>query len=116
SQVTGLYPTDPWSHRFVTYRRVDCSGGQLSVLLQSDQSLYTRDQVVTASEGGRLVGRVAVAPTAEPTLTVPLRPGPDGVCTVRFRIARLENPSRVKPGSTDDRLVGARFLSFKFSR
>jgi Dolichyl-phosphate-mannose-protein mannosyltransferase len=110
SHVTGLYP-DTWSHRNVTYRRVDCTGGSLSVLLQSDPSLYKAANSVTATEGGRVVGRATVAPTATPTLTVPLRPA-RGVCTVRFTVSRLLNPARVEPGSTDNRLVGVHFNTF----
>ncbi|HEX3805850.1 MAG TPA: hypothetical protein VHV52_03625 [Gaiellaceae bacterium] len=114
SHITGLYPNDTWSHRTVTYSRVDCRGGTLSVRLQSDASLFKLAQGVTATEAGRVVGRVSVAPTAEPTLTVPLRAGPGGMCTVSFRVAHLANPSLVEPGSTDDRLVGVRFQAFVF--
>jgi hypothetical protein len=108
--VTGLYP-DTWSHRTVTYSRVDCTGGTLSVVLESDPALFKRTQVVTAIVARRVVGRVAVAPTGTPTLTVPLRPE-GGVCTVDFKVQYLLNPLRVEPGSTDNRLVGVHFLSF----
>jgi hypothetical protein len=111
SHVSGLYP-DTWSHKTVTYRRVECTGGRLSVLLQSDPSLFARANAVAASEGGRVVGRASVTPTGTPTLTVPLRPV-GGVCTVRFTVARLENPAVVEH-TTDDRLVGVHFNAFTY--
>jgi Dolichyl-phosphate-mannose-protein mannosyltransferase len=110
SSVAGLYP-DTWSHRYVTYRLVDCTGGRLSVQLQSDPSLFKAANTVTATEDGHVVGSTTVSPMALPTLTVPLHPS-NGVCTVRFRVSKLLNPSRVEPGSTDNRLVGVHFLAF----
>jgi hypothetical protein len=109
SHVSGLY-ADSWSGRAVVYRRLDCTGGKLAVVLQSDPNLYKRAQVVTASEGGRVVGRISVAPTAMPTLTVPLRSA-GGVCVVDFRMKYLRKPLLVEADNTDSRLLGARFLS-----
>ncbi len=43
THVDGLYPNDTWSRRTVTYERVQCRGGRLSVLLQSDPSLFQHD-------------------------------------------------------------------------
>ena len=65
-QVTGVYP-DTWSGRTVTYRRLDCRGGSLTVGLGSDPSLFTRAQVVTAFSGGRQVGRATIPPPGRAT-------------------------------------------------
>jgi hypothetical protein len=111
SQITGLYP-DTWSRRTVTYRRIECAAGLLAVRLVSDPSLFTQAQVVTASEAGRVVRRASVPPAEPVTLVVPLRPS-HGVCTVRFRIAHLLNPS-LREHNTDDRLVGIHFASFTY--
>ena len=105
THVTGLYP-DTWSGKRVTYERVDCTGGQLSVRFESDPSLYSTDQVVTAFERGAQVGRISIAPTAQPTLALPLEPA-GGRCTVDFVVARTK-----VPGPADSRRLGVHFLSF----
>ncbi len=110
TRVRGLY-ADTWGGRTVTYRRARCSGGMLAVRLGTDEHLFAGDQTVTATELGRVVGRVRIAPTAQPTLTVPLRPAADGTCTVRFTAATL----RV-PGSGDRRRLGAHYYSFDYSK
>jgi hypothetical protein len=43
-----------------------------------------------------------------------LRSDADGVCTVRFEVARTVVPARLIPGSTDRRALGAHFLSFDY--
>jgi hypothetical protein len=108
THVSGLYPNDTWSGRRVTYTRTHCSGGQLSVLLGSDAGLFTRTQIVTASEGGRIVGRARIAPSDTAQLVVPLHPI-RSVCTVRFAVART-----AVPGRGDRRRLGAHFLSFTY--
>jgi hypothetical protein len=94
----------------VTYRRVQCEAGRLSVLLGSDPSLYTRTQTVVAHEHGRVVGRARIEPAGQSTLTVPLQPTEPGqVCTVRFTVGRT-----VVPGHGDPRPLGAHFLRFAY--
>jgi hypothetical protein len=109
-EVTGVY-RDTWSGPAVTYRRLGCSGGTLTVGLGSDPSLFARDQVVTAYAGGREVGRARIPPPDRVDLTVPLRPDADGVCTVRFEVART-----AVPGPSDRRRLGAHFVSFAYER
>ena len=109
-RVTGVYP-DTWSGRVVTYRRLDCPGGSLTVSLGSDPSLFTRAQVVTAYAGGRRIGRVSIPPPDSRDLTVPLRPGADGACTVRFEVAR---DRRARGAADDARRLGAHFASFPY--
>ena len=107
THVTGLYP-DTWSGKRVVYQRVDCTGGRLTVQFESDPSLYSTDQIVTAFAGGTQVGRIAIAPTAQPTLSVPLEPA-DGRCTVDFVVGRTK-----VPGPADSRHLGVHFLRFFF--
>ena len=44
TSVVGLYPNDTWSGREVTWRRLRCKGGTLTVSLDSDPSLFKRPQ------------------------------------------------------------------------
>lgn len=113
THVEGLYPNDTWSRRRVTYERVQCHGGRLSVLLGSDPSLFREAQVVVARDRGRVVGRARIAPTGQARLTVPLHPA-GGRCTVTFDVARTAVPSRRVPGNSDSRALGAHFLSFDY--
>jgi hypothetical protein len=116
TKVTGLYPGDTWSGRRVTYTRVQCGGGRLSVLLGSDPSLFRLVQVVVAREGGAVVGRGYVTPDGQASLRLRLHPTAAGRCVVRFDVARTAVPARVLPGSADNRVLGAHFLRFDFHR
>jgi len=113
THVSGVF-ADSWSGRHVGYTRFDCTGGKLSVVLQSDPHLFTRDQVVTATAGGRVLGLRRVPPSGERRLTVPLRPAADHVCRVTFTSAHLLSPAAVVAGNTDTRSLGVRFLHFDF--
>ena len=114
TNVSGLYP-DTWSRRDVTYTRRRCTGGFVSVVLQSDQSLFSNDQTVTALEGGRVVGQINVPPDGNThRFLVPLQRDAGQLCTASFRVARLRVPARVEPGSTDTRALGIHFLQFDY--
>jgi dolichyl-phosphate-mannose-protein mannosyltransferase len=115
TRVRGLYANDTWSGRRVTYRRLRCTGGQLSVRLGTDAHLFSGDQVVTATEQGHVVGSIQIGPTDQPTLGIALDPDAQGVCTVVFTAQTLRIPARLQPGSTDTRKLGAHFLSFDYS-
>ncbi|HZO97714.1 MAG TPA: glycosyltransferase family 39 protein [Gaiellaceae bacterium] len=108
TRVRGVY-ADTWSGRRVAYERRPCGGGTLTVTLGSDPSLFARPQVVTATQAGRVAGRVAVPPAGRATLVVPLEPR-SGACSVRFGVARTK-----VPGHGDTRRLGAHFLSFSYS-
>jgi hypothetical protein len=110
--TTGIDP-DAWSGARAMYRRFGCRGGTLAVTLGSDAHLFRTLQLVDAYVAGRHVATAVVGRFHERTLRVPLRPGPHGACTVRFRVARTRVPARVIPGSTDVRHLGVRFLSFR---
>jgi len=116
TEVHGLYqdPGDTWSGKAVTYARSSCTGGRLSVLLQSDASLYRSPQVVTAFVAGKVAGVTRVQPTELARLDVRLQPGAGHVCAVRFRVAKTLVPADVIPGSTDTRPLGVHFLRFDF--
>jgi len=115
TRVTGLYP-DTWAGRRVTYRRLRCAGGHLAVRLGTDEHLFATSQVVTATAGGRVVGRIRVAPSEQPTLQVPLRPDARRTCSVSFTMAQLRVPALVQPGSKDTRRLGAHFFAIDFVR
>ncbi len=113
---SGLYPGGTWSGPSVTYTQADCPGGKLAVTLQSDARLFPTPQTLVAREDGRVVGTTRVAPTGEPVFTIPLIPGADGRCSVRFTVGRTAIPARVERGSTDPRRLGLHFLLFRPSR
>jgi hypothetical protein len=104
SRVTGLHPNDTWSGPIVTYRRLDCAGGTLTVGLRSDPNLYRDPSSV------RVAGRTVSVPPDSRThsFTVPLRPE-EGVCTLTFEISPA-----VVPGHGDLRTLGLHFDSFRY--
>jgi hypothetical protein len=105
TNIEGRYD-DSWSGRVVTWTRERCRGGTLTVSLSSDPHLFDANQVVTASEGGKIVGRAVLTPIGTEQLRVPLRPS-GGTCRVVFRVARTK-----VPGNGDDRELGAHFNDF----
>ena len=81
-------------------------------------SNHSADQTVTAFVNGADVGAVKIPPDAPlTTLNVPLHPSPGThTCVVSFRTGPLLNPVHVHPGkSTDNRPLGAHFLSFAYT-
>ena len=115
TRITGLY-ADTWSGQSVTYRRLRCTGGQLTVRLGTDEHLFATPQLVTATVDGKFVGSVTVQPAEQRIFGVALEPDAAGACSVTFTMKHLRIPARVQPGSTDTRRLGARFLAFEFSR
>ncbi|MFL5927342.1 MAG: glycosyltransferase family 39 protein [Gaiellaceae bacterium] len=116
TRVSGLYPNDTWSARRVVYRRLRCDGGRLAVRLGTDEQLFTRRQVVTASVAGKVVGSQTIVPGEQPTLRVPLRPDAHRVCRVTFTMAQLRVPALVAQGSDDKRRLGAHFFALDYIR
>jgi hypothetical protein len=106
--VAGLYANDTWSGGRVTFTDPRCSGGSLTVGLASDPNLFRRPQIVSAGSS-----RVTFAPNQTAQLTVPLRPRPDGTCRVVFRVSPTAVPAHMSPSSTDTRVLGAHFTSFR---
>ena len=101
--VTGVY-NDQWSGPEVSYRRVRCTGGTLTVTLEGDPGLFDQPQRVTSSTGGS----VRVRPKQSATLRVTLVPE-NGVCSVTFTVT----PTKV-PGGNDSRELGIHFRAFEY--
>jgi hypothetical protein len=114
AKVTGIYPNDTWSGRHARYMRRDCTGGYLSVQLQSDPSLFDAPQIVTARAGG-MTRSISVPPTSDPQQwIVPLAKLPNGTCVVDFTTKTVRVPAEVVAGSTDTRPLGVHFLHFAY--
>jgi dolichyl-phosphate-mannose-protein mannosyltransferase len=115
TRVRGLFPDDTWGGRKVTYRRVQCSGGQVSVRLGTDAQLFSKPQVVTATVHGREVGSISIPPDEQATLGVPLVPDPSHRCEVTFTAKTVRVPAKVQPGSKDTRALGVHYYTFDYS-
>jgi hypothetical protein len=105
--VEGVFP-DTWSGPFVTYTRLRCRGGSVSVPVWSDPHLFHRPQTVTAIS--RVVRRLRILPTEARTLRVPLVPGGDDRCVARFNVSPV-----AIPGKGDTRALGVHFGAFSYS-
>lgn len=115
SRVEGLYPQDTWSGATARYIRYGCAGGSVAVLLQSDPSLFTRPQTVTASVAGRPVASVRVPPDKPRTLRVPLTAAGD-TCTATFEVRPTAVPAVVSKGQNPDtRVLGIHFTRFTYA-
>jgi hypothetical protein len=115
SRVEGLWPQDTWSRRVVSYTRLQCTGGALTVALQSDPNLFHAPNTVVAAESGRPVGRASVPRMGTVELRVPLRVAA-GQCTVRFTVEHVAVPAVVfGPPNTDTRPLGVHFNRFSFT-
>jgi hypothetical protein len=112
-RVTGLYSSDTWSGAQAAYLRPGCRGGKLTVSLASDPGLFRSPQTVTARSGTSTV-TIQLAPTRPRTLTVALHPR-GGRCLVTFTVAPTAVPALVLGHSTDERVLGAHFNSFRYT-
>ena len=106
TSVTGVY-NDQWSGPEVTYRRVRCEGGTLTVTLESDPGLFDKPQTVDASSFDQSV-ITRLQPSESVRVSVPLS-AVDGICTARFVVS----PTAV-PGNGDDRELGVHFRAFDY--
>lgn len=110
TSVEGVY-TDQWSGPEVTYRRVRCRGGTLTVTLEGDPGLFDEPQVVSASMSASGRGQLVferVPPKETVRLAVPLL-AENSVCTVRFTVS----PTKA-PGGGDTRELGIHFRAFDY--
>jgi hypothetical protein len=105
--LDGAYG-DGWSGPEARFTRFQCTGGTLVATMESDPSVFRRDQVVAARVGGRIVARARIPRTEKGRIRVPLETG-DGRCEVTFSIA----PSAV-PGPHDPRRLGTHFRTFDY--
>jgi hypothetical protein len=111
--VTGLYSSDTWSGTEAAYLRPACRGGSLEVFLASDPGLFRSPQTVTARSGTASV-TVQLESTRPRTLTVPLQPR-GGECLATFTVSPTAVPALVVEDSTDERVLGAHFKSFRYT-
>ena len=105
--VSGVY-NDQWSGPEVSYRRVRCEGGVLTVTLDSDPGLFDEPQTVTATSGGNRAF-IRVEPAEASQLRVPLG-SDDNVCTASFTISPTKTP-----GGGDTRELGVHFRAFEYT-
>ena len=113
TQVTGVY-NDQWSGPEVTYRRLRCRGGTLTVTLESDPGLFDQAQQVEATTSRRRgattsssIAWIRVPPGERVELSIRLLPE-KGVCTVTFTVS----PTKMPPG--DPRELGTHFRAFDY--
>jgi hypothetical protein len=113
TSVTGVY-NDQWSGPEVTYRRLRCRGGTLTVTLEGDPGLFDEAQQVTATTSARRgaskdssLAWIKVPPGERAKLQIRLLPE-NGVCTVTFTV----DPTKMPPG--DPRELGTHFRAFDY--
>jgi hypothetical protein len=115
-RVDGLYPSDTWSGKRVTYVRRRCVSGRLSVVLSSDPGLFLEPQGITARTNGRVVGGVRLQPEGRAVLTVPVAPTPGtSECRVVYTVTPTAVPAEITGGQNPDpRELGAHFNRFVY--
>ena len=109
--VTGLFD-DTWSSGEVRVVRYACRGGTVTAEVESDANLFLAPQLVIARANGRVVVRRFLPPGETRLLTVPLRRGRGGNCTVNFTVSPTAVPAEVLVGSEDTRELGVHFRRF----
>jgi hypothetical protein len=119
TRVDGLYSGayHPWSGPRLTWQRFSCTGGTLTVVVESDAQLF-RGLTQTAAVTGTTAPRTLTVPstTSGETFSFPLTPR-DGVCRVTFSISPARRPSAYRRlHSSDTRLLGLHFDSIRYSR
>jgi glycosyltransferase involved in cell wall biosynthesis len=110
TQITGLYsePVSPWSSGHVTWKRFECRGGALSVVLRSDNKLFDKTQTVSIS-GTTSARTLRFPPGATRRVTVQLTPR-HRVCEVDFSISPTRRPvDYPKLKNSDSRPLGLHF-------
>ena len=115
-QVDGVYPSDTWSGKNVTYLRRRCVPGRLSVSLSSDAGLFFHPQTIVARSNGAVVGRIRLQPEGRAVLSVPVAPlAGTSVCRVMFTVTPTAVPAEVTGGeSPDPRELGVHFNRFVY--
>lgn len=117
--ITGLYPepTSPWSNGNPVWKRFQCTGGSLTVVVRSDDQLFKGvSQVVHVT--GTTQGQTFRVPNGTSGLkkTFPLTPQ-NGVCRVAFAIAPTRRPIDFpRLNNPDPRVLGLHFDSIRYRR
>ena len=116
TQISGLYPGNyhPWSNQHPVWTRAACTGGTLTVTLESDDRLFKGvTQTVTVS--GTTAARTLRVPSTTAGKTYVFRLVPrHGICTVAFAITPARRPS-VFLHTGDTRLLGLHFDEIRYS-
>ena len=114
--IDGVYPSDTWSGKNVTYLRRRCMRGRLAVSLSSDPGLFFEPQTIVARSNGREVGRVRMQPENRAVLSVPVAPlAGTGVCRVAYTVTPTAVPAEVTAGDNPDpRELGVHFNRFVY--
>jgi len=114
--IDGVYPSDTWSGRNVTYLRRRCVPGRLAVSLSSDPGLFFRPQTIVARSNGAIVGRVRLPPERRAVLSVPVAPlAGTKVCRVVYTVTPTAVPAEVTAGDNPDpRELGVHFNRFVY--
>jgi hypothetical protein len=99
TKVTGLYANSTWSGPVVVYRRNDCAGGSVRVVLAGDPNIVRQQQTVRGNGVTRIV-----QPGVLTGMTVPLVD-----CGARFAVT----PTRA-PTKSEQRRLGIHFVSFEY--
>ncbi len=114
--IDGVYPSDTWSGRRVTYVRRRCLPGRLSVSLSSDPGIFFEPQTIVARSNRREVGRVRLRPEDRAVLSVPVAPRMGTRdCRVVFTVTPTAVPAEVTGGDNPDpRELGVHFDRFVY--
>jgi len=116
TQIRGLYPGGyhPWSGPKLTWTRSACTGGTLTVTLESDDQLF-KGTTQTVAISGTTAARILRIPSTTSGKTYAFRLVPQhGTCTVAFSITPARRPSVVLH-TADTRLLGLHFDEIRYS-
>lgn len=110
--VTGIF-SDGWSSGSIGFTRYACSGGALSVDVESDLRLRVGPVDVVPKVGDVVLAPVSVPPDGKPVrIVVPLRAA-DGVCSTQLDIPGTVVPQTVS-GEPDTRSLGVRVVALNY--
>jgi hypothetical protein len=100
----------------VTYTRLRCLGGRLTVKLGSDANLFHGFVFATArvTTAKGISGGAAFDSHQTGEITLPLR-ARNGVCRVVYTVDPTAIPALVEKESTDTRVLGMHFLEFRYT-
>jgi hypothetical protein len=111
--VAGVY-NDGWSGADVTFTQYGCSGGTVTMLANSNNSIHVDPVTVTPYLGDTALSPTQVVGAPEPTAVTARAPAAGGTCQVRFHIEPLVAPSDAI-GTTDTRPLGLLIAGFQYT-
>jgi hypothetical protein len=111
--ITGWYP-DNWTAEHVTWTRAACTGGTLTLTLDTDSALYAGVVQHIAITGTTPTRIVALPPTATKQPVLRLTPR-NGRCVVRLHVYPSRVPALSPNGNPNDtRRLGVRISAFTY--